>query len=48
MNTATKVPMVGAGEGIGVVVNTETGERTYLKVSRLDVGGARNEKRAIY
>jgi lipid-binding SYLF domain-containing protein len=38
-NTAAKVPMVGAGEGIGVVVNTETGERTYLEVSRLDVGG---------
>ena len=38
-NTATKVPMVGAGEGIGVAVNNETEERTYLKVSRLDVGG---------
>jgi hypothetical protein len=38
-NSAAKVPMVGAGEGIGVVVNTETGERTYLEVSRLDVGG---------
>ena len=28
-----KVPFVGAGDGIGVVVNKETGERTYLKVS---------------
>ena len=38
-NTATKVPIVGAGNGIGVVVDTETRERTYLKVSRFDVGG---------
>ncbi len=34
-----KVPMVGAGDGIGVVFDAETGERTYLKVGRLDVGG---------
>jgi lipid-binding SYLF domain-containing protein len=34
-----KVPFVGAGEGIGVVFDAETGERTYLKVGRLDVGG---------
>ena len=38
-NTATKVPFVGAGDGIGVVVDTTTGERTYLKVQRFDVGG---------
>jgi lipid-binding SYLF domain-containing protein len=38
-NTTTKVPIVGAGEGIGVVVDKNTGERTYLKVGRLDVGG---------
>jgi lipid-binding SYLF domain-containing protein len=30
---------VGAGDGIGVVVDTTTDERTYLKVGRLDVGG---------
>ena len=57
-NTAAKVPMVGAGEGIGVVVNTETGERTYLEAGAGDhddlgtgaggVAGARNEKRALY
>jgi lipid-binding SYLF domain-containing protein len=38
-NTAAKVPFVGAGDGIGVVVNKETGERSYLKVTRFDVGG---------
>lgn len=38
-NTATKVPLVGAGNGIGVVVNTGTGKRTYLEVKRFDVGG---------
>lgn len=34
-----KIPFVGAGDGLGVVTNTGTGERTYLKVGRLDVGG---------
>jgi lipid-binding SYLF domain-containing protein len=38
-NRAAKAPFVGAGEGIGVLVDRETGERTYLKVGRLDVGG---------
>jgi hypothetical protein len=38
-NRLAKVPFVGAGEGIGVVFDAETGERTYLKVGRLDVGG---------
>jgi lipid-binding SYLF domain-containing protein len=38
-NKMTKIPMVGAGDGIGVVFNEKTGERTYLKVGRLDVGG---------
>jgi lipid-binding SYLF domain-containing protein len=38
-NRATKIPIVGAGEGIGVVVDSGTGERSYLKVGRLDVGG---------
>jgi len=31
--------MIGAGEGIGVVVDAETKGRTYLKFGRLDVGG---------
>ena len=38
-NSATKVPFVGVGDGIGVVVNKEIGERTYLRVTRFDVGG---------
>lgn len=38
-NAATKVPIVGTGEGIGVVVNAGTDERTYLRVQRFDVGG---------
>ena len=38
-NSAAKVPFVGAGDGIGVVVNKEAGSRTYLKVTRFDVGG---------
>ncbi len=38
-NRAAKVPVFGAGEGIGVVFDGDTGERTYLKVGRLDVGG---------
>jgi len=38
-NRLAKVPFVGAGEGIGVVFDAETGERTYIKVGRLDVGG---------
>jgi len=34
------VPLVGAGDGIGVVVNTTADARTYLKVQRFDVGDA--------
>jgi hypothetical protein len=34
-----EIPFVGAGDGLGVVANATTGERTYLKVGRLDVGG---------
>lgn len=35
----TKVPIVGAGGGEGVLVNKETGKRTYFTVSRFDIGG---------
>ena len=38
-NRVAKIPFVGAGEGIGVVFDAKTGERTYLKVGRLDIGG---------
>ena len=35
----TKVPIVGAGGGEGVFVNTKTNKRTYFTVSRFDIGG---------
>lgn len=35
----TKVPIVGAGGGEGVLFNKETQQRTYFTVSRLDLGG---------
>ena len=38
-NRSAKIPFIGAGDGIGVVFDKKTGERTYLKVQRLDVGG---------
>ena len=34
-----KIPFIGWGGGKGVVVDTTTGERTYVKVSRMDIGG---------
>jgi lipid-binding SYLF domain-containing protein len=37
--TVTKIPVFGAGAGKGVVVDRRTGARSYLKVSRFDVGG---------
>jgi hypothetical protein len=38
-NRMAKIPMVGAGDGVGVVFNQRTGQRTYLKVGRFDIGG---------
>lgn len=38
-NKITKVPLVGAGSGYGVAINSTTKERTYLKMARFDVGG---------
>jgi len=35
----TKIPVVGAGGGLGVVVDRRTDRRSYLKVSRFEVGG---------
>ena len=35
----TKVPLVGAGGGNGVIVNTKTGERKYFNLTRFDFGG---------
>ena len=37
--TITKVPIVGVGSGYGVAIYTKTGEKTYLKMARFDVGG---------
>ena len=36
---ARKVPVVGRGEGLGVAVDRESGERRYLRVTHFDVGG---------
>lgn len=38
-NKITKIPIVGAGSGYGVGINTASGEKTYLKMARFDVGG---------
>ena len=38
-NKITKVPIVGVGSGYGVAIRTKTGEKTYLRMSRFDVGG---------
>jgi lipid-binding SYLF domain-containing protein len=35
----TKIPAFGAGSGKGVVVDRRTSTRSYLKVSRFEVGG---------
>jgi len=35
----TKIPMVGEGSGTGIVVDRTTDERTYITVSRFDIGG---------
>ncbi len=35
----TKVPVVGAGGGEGVLVDAKTQERRYFTVSRFDIGG---------
>lgn len=37
--TVTKIPMVGAGGGLGVVMDKRTDTRSYTKVSRFEVGG---------
>lgn len=35
----SKIPMVGTGSGYGVVVDKRTNTRSYIKVSRFEVGG---------
>ena len=36
---AVKIPIIGWGGGKGVVVDNADGGKTYIKVSRLDMGG---------
>ena len=36
--SGTKIPVVGAGSGIGMLYDRETGTRTYMDIKRLDVG----------
>jgi hypothetical protein len=38
-NKITKIPIVGAGAGYGVAIETKTGHKTYLKMTRFDIGG---------
>jgi hypothetical protein len=38
-NKFAKIPFVGAGRGYGVAINNKTGEKTYLKIVRFDIGG---------
>jgi hypothetical protein len=35
----TKIPVFGAGKGYAVVVDRRTGSRSYLQVSRFEIGG---------
>ena len=37
-NKLTKIPLIGVGAGYGVGINQKSGERTYLKMRRLDLG----------
>ena len=34
-----KIPVIGTGSGLGVVVDKRNDKRSYLKVSRFDIGG---------
>jgi lipid-binding SYLF domain-containing protein len=38
-NKITKIPIVGAGSGYGVAIETKTGEKTYIEMVRFDIGG---------
>src|SRR5260221_13675499 len=40
-NKVTKVPLVGAGEGYGGAINNKTGGKTYIRMTRLDLGSGR-------
>lgn len=34
----TKWPMIGTGSGYGVAINKQTGEKTYLEITKFDIG----------
>ena len=38
-NTITKVPIFGAGGGYGVAIDNRSGEKTYIVMTRFDIGG---------
>ena len=37
--SVTKIPVFGAGGGVGVIVDKRSNARTYVKVSRFEIGG---------
>jgi hypothetical protein len=38
-NDIVKVPIFGEGSGYGVAINNKTGEKTYITMTRFDIGG---------
>jgi lipid-binding SYLF domain-containing protein len=38
-NDIVKVPVFGEGSGYGVAINNKTGQRTYITMTRFDIGG---------
>ncbi|MFT5702817.1 MAG: lipid-binding SYLF domain-containing protein [Rickettsiales bacterium] len=38
-NKITKIPVIGAGKGYGVAIETANQDRTYVKMTRFDIGG---------
>jgi hypothetical protein len=38
-NDIVKVPVFGEGSGYGVAINNRTGEKTYITMTRFDIGG---------
>ncbi len=38
-NKITKVPIFGAGSGYGVAIDNRTAEKTYITMTRFDIGG---------
>jgi lipid-binding SYLF domain-containing protein len=38
-NNIVKIPIFGEGSGYGVAINNKTGEKTYITMTRFDIGG---------